>query len=54
MRRWPAYSGTPIRLDELVYKPRCSLIGQSAHSRLGVETTKASDSSVGPPASRDR
>jgi hypothetical protein len=39
MCRWLAYSGTPISLDELLYNPRYSLIEQSAHSRLGVETT---------------
>jgi len=39
MCRWLAYSGTPITLDELLYKPRYSLIDQSMHSRMGVETT---------------
>jgi len=39
MCRWLAYSGTPILLEELLYKPRYSLIDQSMHSRLGVETT---------------
>ncbi|GIE98486.1 class II glutamine amidotransferase [Paractinoplanes rishiriensis] len=39
MCRWLAYSGTPIPLEELLYKPRYSLIDQSLHSRMGVETT---------------
>src|SRR5215211_5956698 len=39
MCRWLAYSGTPILLEDLLYKPRFSLIDQSLHSRIGVETT---------------
>jgi predicted glutamine amidotransferase len=39
MCRWLAYSGTPIHLEELLYKPDHSLIDQSLHARLGVETT---------------
>src|SRR4029450_4986717 len=39
MCRWLAYSGTPILLDELLYRPRYSLIDQRLHSRMGVETT---------------
>ncbi|MGC0311762.1 class II glutamine amidotransferase [Kitasatospora acidiphila] len=34
MCRWLAYCGTPILLDELLYKPKHSLIDQSLHSRL--------------------
>src|SRR5689334_4666958 len=47
MCRWLAYSGTPILLDELLYKPRHSLIDQSMHSRLGVETTNGDGVGVG-------
>ncbi|WIM98416.1 class II glutamine amidotransferase [Actinoplanes oblitus] len=47
MCRWLAYSGTPIRLEELLYKPRYSLIDQSMHSRLGVETTNGDGFGVG-------
>jgi predicted glutamine amidotransferase len=47
MCRWLAYSGTPIRLEELLYKPRHSLIDQSMHSRLGVETTNGDGFGVG-------
>jgi len=39
MCRWLAYSGSPILLEELLYKPVHSLIDQSQHSRMGVETT---------------
>jgi predicted glutamine amidotransferase len=39
MCRWLAYSGSPILLEELLYKPDHSLIDQSLHARLGVETT---------------
>ncbi|MFI1996377.1 class II glutamine amidotransferase [Actinoplanes sp. NPDC020271] len=47
MCRWLAYSGTPIRLDELLYRPRFSLIDQSMHSRYGVETTNGDGVGVG-------
>ena len=39
MCRWLAYSGTPVLLEELLYKPQHSLIDQSLHSRLGAEDT---------------
>lgn len=39
MCRWLAYSGSPILLEELPYKPDHSLIDQSLHACLGVETT---------------
>jgi predicted glutamine amidotransferase len=47
MCRWLAYSGSPILLDELLYKPEHSLIDQSLHSRLGVETTNGDGFGVG-------
>src|SRR5690242_19882011 len=47
MCRWLAYSGTPIRLEELLYEPRYSLIDQSMHSRFGVETTNGDGVGVG-------
>jgi predicted glutamine amidotransferase len=47
MCRWLAYSGTPIRLEELLYRPAHSLIDQSMHSRLGVETTNGDGFGVG-------
>jgi predicted glutamine amidotransferase len=47
MCRWLAYSGSPILIDELLYKPEHSLIDQSLHSRLGVETTNGDGFGVG-------
>ena len=47
MCRWLAYSGTPVLLDDLLYKPAHSLIDQSLHSRLGVETTNGDGFGVG-------
>src|SRR5215218_1148781 len=47
MCRWLAYSGSPILLEELLYKPEHSLIDQSLHARLGVETTNGDGFGVG-------
>jgi predicted glutamine amidotransferase len=47
MCRWIAYSGSSILLEELLYKPQYSLIDQSLHSRLGVETTNGDGVGVG-------
>jgi predicted glutamine amidotransferase len=47
MCRWLAYSGSPIRLEELLYKPAHSLIDQSMHSRLGATTTNGDGFGVG-------
>ncbi|MEE1783779.1 class II glutamine amidotransferase [Streptomyces sp. SP17BM10] len=47
MCRWLAYSGSPIMLEELLYKPAHSLIDQSRHARLGVETTNGDGFGVG-------
>jgi glutamine amidotransferase len=47
MCRWLAYSGSPISLEELLYKPEHSLIDQSLHARLGVETTNGDGFGVG-------
>jgi len=47
MCRWLAYSGSPVLLDELLYKPEHSLIDQSLHARLGVETTNGDGFGVG-------
>lgn len=47
MCRWLAYSGSPVLLEELLYKPRYSLIDQSLHSQLGVETTNGDGFGVG-------
>jgi predicted glutamine amidotransferase len=47
MCRWLAYSGTPVLLDQLLLRPKHSLIDQSLHSRLGVETTNGDGFGVG-------
>ncbi|WP_133917941.1 class II glutamine amidotransferase [Streptomyces sp. NBC_00582] len=47
MCRWLAYSGTPILLDTILYKPAHSLIDQSLHSRMGVETTNGDGFGIG-------
>ncbi len=47
MCRWLAYSGSPVRLEDLLYKPENSLVMQSRHSRLGVETTNGDGFGVG-------
>jgi len=47
MCRWLAYSGSPILIEELLYKPQHSLIDQSRHARLGVDTTNGDGFGVG-------
>jgi len=47
MCRWLAYSGSPVRLEDLVFKPRHSLIDQSLHSRLGATTTNGDGFGIG-------
>jgi glutamine amidotransferase len=47
MCRWLAYSGSPILLEALLYKPEHSLIDQSRHARLGVETANGDGFGVG-------
>jgi predicted glutamine amidotransferase len=45
--RWLAYTGSPIRIEELLYKPTHSLIDQSLHSELGAETTNGDGFGLG-------
>ncbi|BAU84092.1 glutamine amidotransferase [Streptomyces laurentii] len=47
MCRWLAYWGTPVLLDTILYQPANSLIDQSLHSKLGVETTNGDGFGVG-------
>ncbi|MFF9086602.1 class II glutamine amidotransferase [Streptomyces sp. NPDC014991] len=47
MCRWLAYTGTPVLLDTVLYKPVHSLIDQSLHARMGVETTNGDGCGVG-------
>ena len=47
MCRWLAYSGSPVLLEDLLYKPKHSLIDQSLHSTMGAETTNGDGFGVG-------
>jgi glutamine amidotransferase len=47
MCRWLAYSGSPIRLEEFLVKPKRSLVDQSLHSQLGATTTNGDGFGVG-------
>ena len=47
MCRWLAYSGTPILVADLLYKPKHSLIDQSLHARLGPHTTNGDGFGIG-------
>ncbi|MEU4034751.1 class II glutamine amidotransferase [Streptomyces collinus] len=47
MCRWLAYSGTPLILEEVLYRPKHSLIDQSLHARMGVETTNGDGFGIG-------
>jgi glutamine amidotransferase len=47
MCRWLAYSGSPLRIETLLYAPKHSLIDQSLHSTMGAETTNGDGFGVG-------
>jgi predicted glutamine amidotransferase len=47
MCRWLAYSGSPVSLEDLLFKPANSLVVQSMHSRLGVEAVNGDGFGVG-------
>ena len=47
MCRWMAYSGSPILLDALLYRPKHSLVDQSQHAELGAETTNGDGFGIG-------
>jgi glutamine amidotransferase len=47
MCRWLAYSGAPVLLEDLLLKPKHSLIDQSLHSRMGAETTNGDGFGIG-------
>ena len=47
MCRWLAYSGSPLLIETLLYKPQHSLIDQSLHSQLGAETTNGDGFGIG-------
>jgi predicted glutamine amidotransferase len=47
MCRWMAWSGQPLMIEELLFKPTHGLVDQSRHSRLGVETTNGDGFGIG-------
>ena len=47
MCRWLAYSGASVNLEELLFKPKNSLVIQSKHSKLGATTTNGDGFGVG-------
>jgi predicted glutamine amidotransferase len=47
MCRWIAYSGGPVLLEELLFKPEQSLIDQSLSARHGATTTNGDGFGVG-------
>jgi predicted glutamine amidotransferase len=47
MCRWMAWSGQPLVVEELLFKPKHGLVDQSLHSRLGVETTNGDGFGLG-------
>ena len=47
MCRWLAYRGSPLLIEEILYKPEHSLIVQSMHSTLGAEATNGDGFGVG-------
>src|SRR5215217_6175832 len=47
MCRWLAYSGAPVLLEDLLYRPKNSLVVQSLHSQLGAEETNGDGFGVG-------
>ncbi len=47
MCRWFAYSGSPVAFDTFLLQPQFSLIDQSLHSRMGVETTNGDGLGIG-------
>ena len=47
MCRWLAYSGSPVLIEEVLYKPKHSLIDQSLHARMGVDTTNGDGFGLG-------
>jgi predicted glutamine amidotransferase len=47
MCRWVAYSGSPLRIEDVLFKPEHSLIDQSLHSTMGAETTNGDGFGIG-------
>ncbi|TNF74581.1 MAG: class II glutamine amidotransferase [Acidobacteria bacterium] len=53
MCRWLAYSGGPLYLEDLIFKPTHSLIDQSLHARAGETTTNGDGFGIGWYGSRE-
>src|SRR5262245_13382985 len=47
MCRWLAYHGGSLQLEELILRPKHSLIDQSLHSERGAETTNGDGFGIG-------
>lgn len=47
MCRWMAWHGQPLLIEELLLKPKHSLIDQSLHSTMGAETTNGDGFGLG-------
>ena len=47
MCRWMGWSGQPVLVEELPFKPKQGLVDQSLHSRMGVETTNGDGFGLG-------
>ena len=47
MCRWMAYSGDPILVEDVLFRPKHSLIDQSLHSRMGATTTNGDGFGIG-------
>ena len=47
MCRWLAYSGSPVLIEDLLYKPQHSLIVQSMRATMGVEPTNGDGFGLG-------
>ena len=47
MCRWMGWSGQPVVVEDLLFKPKQSLVEQSLHSRMGVETTNGDGFGLG-------
>ena len=47
MCRWLAYIGSPVRIEELILRPKHSLIDKSLHSTMGATTTNGDGFGIG-------
>jgi predicted glutamine amidotransferase len=47
MCRWMAYSGDPVAADDLLFRPKHSIIDQSLHAKLGGFTTNGDGFGIG-------